>query len=381
MLRWVSMFMFVSETCATTCFPAPLKTKPASNATQLRWERLDGTSLSLLLYSAALLPEVKNVLALTASKRAKRSLLRSIATGLRDSRRAAGTPACNLLHGQRCCHSALIRVPTDTSLETTPPWAAELPVWNVGLKNGTVATVQSICQRTPVQVVLIDGVGNDDVAAVVRDTCKPLLLIVRGLDLVENREARGQGSAKPEAAAHFTGFARALQQGASERMRPACEMIGCAPESSFAPDPAGWVAYWRVHGVEAARPTKRHLRTHFHRTVLRLHKAHRPPVSRAAARAREQQLGAGGGANASRPGPGRARHKRFGGNATRQAHRGRGRMAALPGRSKARGARRNAEETASFSYLLSVAFVGGVLVVCVLAMYSLFCNVGDACMD
>ncbi|KAL1496305.1 hypothetical protein AB1Y20_016267 [Prymnesium parvum] len=279
----------------------------------------DGTSFSRVLYMIGTLPDVRKVVSAAPPSSAP---LEALALGLHHSlraklphpRRRAATNCLPSAAATLCCTSALLHLPP-----APPPLSFPFPLLTL--------PAPQLCASPRPDLLLL---GPNASAARLSACGAPRFLAV------------------PPAAADATAWlARAeyalfLRQGATARMRPQCELVGCRPEAAFRRDrpsgpKGGWAIFRRVDAAPQERFTSRHFRQLHQRYLLRFEREGAPKAEGKAAK------GSGKG------GKGR-RHRRGNG---------------VP----------------SISVLLAWAFAVVFCAACAVATLSFVVNVDDFCID
>ena len=275
------------------CYPLP-PNEPRAKQGQV----LEGTSFGAALSAIATLPDVQRVLELGTWYGGGSTV--NLGKGVRDSARAtmarslgASAPADNCIEQpspttgepERCCHSMVVTVEVfEPAWEHARRYLRDLPVWCV--RGSTVAAEEMLkvneipmrlrdahfklyyqrdlalmrrsapqlhrfCQAYHFELVLIDGNEYTGWAEFnrVRTECRPKYLALHDTQTLKTQKIEAYLATNTDEYQLF------LRKHGTQDMRPACDLVGCKPESAFLPNSAGWSIYKRVEGPTSTGAT------------------------------------------------------------------------------------------------------------------------------
>lgn len=265
------------------CYPLPPK-----EVRQKQGQVLEGTSFGAALSAIASLPEVKRVLELGTWYGGGSTV--NLARGVRDTARAtlaralgASAPAENCVErpttdggAERCCHSMVVTVEVfEPAWEHARRYLRDWPVWcvrgstvaaeemlpvseiparlrdahfqlyyqrDLNLMRKSAPQLRRFCAAYKFELVLIDGNEYTGWAEFsrVKNECKPIYLALHDTQTLKTQKI------EEYLGTHTDEYVLFLRKYATESMTPACELVGCKPESQFIPNSAGWSIYKRV---------------------------------------------------------------------------------------------------------------------------------------
>lgn len=113
---------------------------------------------------------------------------------------------------------------------------------DLALMNRSAPQLNHFCNAYDFDLVLIDGNEYTGWAEfeLVRKTCKPTYIALHDTSTLKTRKI------ERFLKKHTDEYGLFLRKFETATMRPACEIIGCKPETQFLPNSAGWAIYKRV---------------------------------------------------------------------------------------------------------------------------------------